>query len=355
MNTPKFPALFLVTTLIVEIAAPKPVAAGPTKPAAVSSGSDADSRGSPTEQASQRFQRGVNLYRERSFEAALAEFNRAYELAPNFRVLFNIGQVHVERGNFVAGIKAFRQYLNDGGTAIDSARVTEVQTEISRLEGRIANISVTSNVAGAELLVDGEPVGKLPQAHVPVNAGLRRISLRKDGYEADDVRVMLATGEEKAFEIKLQKRSSSSATTAAMGANSSSMTGQSQSADAPKESGGLGAGFWVSLTATVIAGGATTAFGILTHNASNDYDAALNHYPGSQSRIDDARRGLKRNALLTDVCGAVTFVGFASTLYFALTSGADKPKESPIGNSGLNWGPASDGRQQVLWQMSGRF
>lgn len=346
MITPKFPLLFLVTTLIVEVAAPKLLAAGPTKPGA-------DSSGSQTEQASQRFQRGVSLYRERSFEAALAEFNRAYELAPNYRVLFNIGQVHVERGNFVAGIKAFRQYLNDGGTAIDPARVTEVQTEISRLEGRIANITVTTNVAGAELLVDGEPLGKLPQAHVPVNAGLRRISLRKNGYEADEVRVMLATGEEKAFEIKLQKRAAQGTTTAPTGANGSSMT--ARSTDTPKESGGLGAGFWVSLSATVIAGGATTAFGILTHKANNDYDAALNYYPGSQSRIDNARRDLKRNALLTDVCGAATFVGFASTVYFALTSGADKPKESPVGNSGLSWGPASDGRQQVLWRVSGRF
>jgi len=355
MKTRKFPSLFLVTTLIVEVAAPEPVAAGPAKPAAVSSGSDADSRGSQTEQASQRFQRGVSLYRERSFDAALAEFNRAYELAPNYRVLFNIGQVHVERGDFVAGIKAFRQYLNDGGTAIDPARVTEVQAEISRLEGRIANITVTSNVAGAELFVDGEPVGKLPRTHVPVNAGLRRISLRKAGYEADEVRVMLATGEEKAFEIKLQKGASLGATTALTGANSSSMTARPQSTDTPKESGGLGAGFWLSLSATVIAGGATTAFGILTNKANNDYDAALNHYPGSQSRIDDARRDLKRNALLTDVCGTATFVGIASTLYFAVTSGADKPKESPIGSSGLDWGPASDGRQQVLWHVSGRF
>jgi tetratricopeptide (TPR) repeat protein len=353
MKTPKFLSLFLVTILMVEVVAPKPVAAGPTKPATV--GSDADAHGSQTEQASQRFQRGVSLYRERSFDAALAEFNRAYELAPNYRVLFNIGQVHVERGDFVAGIKAFRQYLNDGGATIDPARAREVQTEISRLEGRIANISVTTNVAGAELLVDGEPVGKLPQAHVPVNAGSRRISLRKNGYEADEVRVMLATGEEKAFEIKLQKRALQGAATASTGANVSSITAQSRSAETPKDSGGLGAGFWVSLSATVIAGGATTAFGLLTNKANNDYDVALNHYPGSQSRIDEARRDLKRNALLTDVCGAATFVGIASTLYFALTSGADKPKESPVGSSGLQWGPASDGRQQVLWHVSGRF
>ena len=38
-------------------------------------------------EAGARFDRGVQLYRERSFEAALAEFLRAYEVAPNFAVL----------------------------------------------------------------------------------------------------------------------------------------------------------------------------------------------------------------------------------------------------------------------------
>ena len=43
-------------------------------------------------EARERFQRGVDLYKEGSFDAALAEFNKAYELAPNFRVLYNMAQ-----------------------------------------------------------------------------------------------------------------------------------------------------------------------------------------------------------------------------------------------------------------------
>lgn len=357
MKKPPFP-LLLATTLLIELEAPGATAAAPTNPAVQSSGTEstaAASSGSQAEQASLRFQRGVSLYRERSFDAALAEFNRAYELAPDYHVLFNIGQVHAERGDFVAGIKAFRQYLNDGGSAIEPSRVTEVETEIARLKGRIASITVTSNVPDAELLVDGEPVGKLPRAHLPVNAGSRRISLRKEGYEADEVRVMLATGEEKALEITLRRPASQAAPIAPMPGDGSSMTSQSRSEDAPKTSGGLGTGFWASLTMTVIAGGATTTFGVLTRKANDDYDAALNHYPGSQTRIDDARQDVRRNALLTDVCGAATLVGIASTLLFAASSGTEKPKSQLSGASGLSWGTVTDGRQHVLWHLSGRF
>ncbi|HMA92976.1 MAG TPA: PEGA domain-containing protein [Polyangiaceae bacterium] len=354
MKKPTSPFLFLATALIIEVTAPIANAAAPAKLSAVSRRSDAaESPSAQAEQASQRFQRGVSLYRERSFDAALAEFNRAYELAPNYRVLFNIGQVHVERGDFVAGIKAFRQYLNEGGTAIEPARVTEVQTEITRLEGRLATITVTSNVAGAELFVDGEFVGSLPRAHVPVNAGMRRISLRKEGYEADEMRVMLATGEEKVLDIKLQNRTSQEA--AGLRANSLSTGPHHQATAVHKASGGLGAGFWVSLSATMIAGGATATFGLLTSKADSDYDAALNHYPGSQSLIDDARRDVKRNALLTDVCGAATLVGVASTLFFAISSSPEKPKQSSFASPGLSWGPVIEGHKGLLWHMSGRF
>src|SRR5512147_2127853 len=90
--------------------------------------------GTAVEEASQRFQRGVKLYRDRSFDAALVEFNRAYELAPDYRVLYNIGQVQVERGDAVAAVKAFRQYLKDGGDSIAATRSADLQTEITRLE-----------------------------------------------------------------------------------------------------------------------------------------------------------------------------------------------------------------------------
>jgi hypothetical protein len=360
MKTPELSLILLAATLLVETAAAKPVASASGKTGASASATPpADSSAAPADEASQRFQRGVKLFRERSFDAALADFNRAYELAPNYRVLFNIGQVQVERGDYVAALKIFRQYLSEGGSAIDAARASDVQAEISRLEGRIAKITVTSNVEGAELLVDGEPFGTLPQAHVPVNAGSRRISLRKKGYEGDEIRVMLATGEEKTVELKLvQKGSPQASPTPATAAEPTATPASAPAADT-KASSGLGVGFWASLSATVIAGGATAVFGVLTNDANNAYDSALNRYPGSQSRIDDARHDLKRNALLTDVCGAITIVGLAGTTYFAVTSGGDKPtdsrKEARATSRSLHTGPVTDGNRQFLWQVSGRF
>jgi Tfp pilus assembly protein PilF len=45
------------------------------------------------EAAKQHFNRGVASYRDGDFDAALAEFEKAYETRPDYRVLYNLGQV----------------------------------------------------------------------------------------------------------------------------------------------------------------------------------------------------------------------------------------------------------------------
>lgn len=305
------------------------------------------------DEASQRFQRGVTLYHERSFDAALAEFNRAYELAPDHRVLYNIAQVQAERGDFVSAVKYFRKYLADGGSAVSESRTAEVKTEIARLETRTAKLHVLGNVAGAELLIDGEPLGVLPLASVPVNAGTRRITLRKKGFEPEELRLMLTGGEDRTVQMTLRSESGVAATTAP--------SAESKVArDASLASGGNGStntGFWISLAVTGVAGGAAAVFGVLTHKADNRLSDELSRYPASLQRIDDARTDLKRNALLTDGCGALAVVGLGTTIYFAATGGRKKAPEQNRASHGasLRTMPFSLGSHAAGWQLLGRF
>src|SRR5256885_2175420 len=91
----------------------------------------------PVEEARIRFQRGVQLFHEGSFEAALAEFRKAYQVAPSYRLLYNIGQVHYELHDYVGALKSFRQYLTDGSTDIPADRRVAVEAEIRKLEGLV--------------------------------------------------------------------------------------------------------------------------------------------------------------------------------------------------------------------------
>ena len=53
---------------------------------------DAPPVASKSDEASQHFRSGVAFYKDHDFAAALVEFKRAYELVPNYGVLYNLGQ-----------------------------------------------------------------------------------------------------------------------------------------------------------------------------------------------------------------------------------------------------------------------
>src|SRR5690348_12705741 len=51
--------------------------------------------------ARSHFQRGVVLYRSGAYDAALAEFSRAYDAAPNYRILYNLAQIQAQKHDYV--------------------------------------------------------------------------------------------------------------------------------------------------------------------------------------------------------------------------------------------------------------
>ena len=300
--------------------------------------------------ASERFQRGVALYREGSFDAALAEFERAYDMSPNYRVLYNIGQVQVQREDYVEAVVAFRRYLDEGAAELTSQRHSEVDEEISRLQGRIATLRVECNVDGAELVIDGASVGTLPMAGISVNAGVRRVVVRKNGFLPHESRVTLAGGERTELKITLEAQTSEVLQPTEEPPTETDTPVETSDPVAEPQQASVGTGFWISLAATGGAAVATAVFAWRTQIADADYSDELATYPGSESSISNAHDRLGRNALATDICAGLTAVGLGTTLYFAF-SGGGAPSESPqTAGPTLRTGPRGMG-----WEVSGRF
>src|SRR5688500_535179 len=123
-------------------------------------------------EARQRYKKGLDLYEDGAFDAALIEFQRAYDTAPSYKILYNIGLVHLQLNDYAGALRSFKKYLDDGGKRLDAKRRGEVEREVKKLEGRVANLEIKSNVEGAEVLVDDLEVGETPlDAAVLVNAG----------------------------------------------------------------------------------------------------------------------------------------------------------------------------------------
>lgn len=129
------------------------------------------------------FQRALELYGEQDFAGALVEFRRAYELAPSYKMLFNIGQVCYQLTDYACAMRSFEQYMKEGGSAVSTERRQEVEKEIAKLRSRVGHLEIVTNVPGVEITIDDVAVGKTPlPSSVVVSTGKRRVVGTREGY-----------------------------------------------------------------------------------------------------------------------------------------------------------------------------
>src|SRR5215510_7088656 len=92
------------------------------------------------------FKSGVDSYRDGDLTTALIEFKRAYAAAPNYRLLYNLGQVSHEMLDYTAAQRYFQQYLKEGAGEIEPARKQEVELVLAKIANRIASVVVSCNL-----------------------------------------------------------------------------------------------------------------------------------------------------------------------------------------------------------------
>lgn len=291
--------------------------------------SAASAPSTPQAVAAGHFERGVELYKEGSFDAALVEFERAYEAVPDYRVLYNLAQVQMQRGEYVGAIDLFERYLREGGENVPDARKTEVQQDLAKCNGRVAKLWVESNVTGAELYVNEKPAGVLPlQQPVVINSGVCQVRLVKPGFESRSHQLKVAGGEQPRLSLPLTAIASNAANTASppTGGGSAYSVRQEQPSYAP---------FWISVAATVAFGGAAGSLGYLAIDSKQKLDDELDRFPADRDVVEQRSNEVKEYSLWGDVCGAAAVVAAGSALYFLISppttvSSAEQPLVSSL-------------------------
>ena len=279
---------------------------------------DADSA-----KAAIRFQQGVELYREGSYEGALAEFRKAYQISPSFRVLYNIAQAQYALHDYVGADKSLMHYLTEGGGDITADRRVQVDEMSAKLGERIARVQISTNLSGADIRVDDISVGTSPlPGPIPVNVGTRKVSALKSGSPAA-IRVLTVAGKESVkvdLHIDEPIVISSPLPSKAVSGPSPSLSStapsimKSQGPSTPSR-----AGLIASLSTTAALAVATGVCGYLALNAQKDLQDQVNSYPNTSAKIENARTKSKNLAYLTDGLGAATLISGGVALYFAVT------------------------------------
>jgi tetratricopeptide (TPR) repeat protein len=125
--------------------------------------------------AGRHFDRGVVLYGETDYAGALAEFRKAYALAPNPAVLFNVGQAEYQLRDYAGALVTFRRFLADASPS--SPQRDDAEGNLDVLRTRVGRIGIGTVPPGADVTVDDQPAGKTPLAeHRLVSVGHRKVT-----------------------------------------------------------------------------------------------------------------------------------------------------------------------------------
>ncbi|MEP7121153.1 MAG: PEGA domain-containing protein [Byssovorax sp.] len=254
----------------------------------------------PSEEASQRFRSGVAFYKDKDFAAALVEFKRAYELVPNYSVLYNLGQTGRELKDYAAALKAFEQYLDEGGAKVAAARHKEVAAAIDELKHKVGTLTITSNVDGAAIVLDDVAIGVAPlAAPLVANVGRHKLSATSTGYTPTQRVVEVAGMTETPVALDLTKIEVAPVVVVER--------------PAPVKVG-TPVIVWVMLSTTVAAGVAAGVTGGLALSARGGLKDALAAFPGNPTTITAAQGKTRTLAITTDVLGGITLAGAVTTV-----------------------------------------
>ena len=187
-------ALALSNAAVVAAAPPAPAPATPPTPVAAPA----------LNEAKVHFQQAVALFNDGNFNAALAEFQRAYDLRPSPGVLYNIGLTQKALFRYDEAVDTLERYLAEE-TKLSPERRAECLQLTTEMNALLAPITVAVEPAGASVSVDGRTVGKapLPKA-LRLAAGSHTLETSAEGWKTQKRDLMISAGVPLSLNIRLE-------------------------------------------------------------------------------------------------------------------------------------------------------
>ncbi len=249
-------------------------------------------------EAAERFRRGLSLFNESEYALALIELERAYQLAPNFRALYNIGLVNIQLGRYANATHSLERYLQDGTAEVAKARREEVQGLLNDLKLRTATLTLLSKGVGIEVVFDGKVLGATPfREPLLIDAGEHTLRASAIGFAPKTYTFSLAGQDEETIHVVLDPLPRTEPLRIATPTRTV---------------------FWPGFVAAGVLSAGAVASGIIMLDARSDLES-LKDKPGSggQARSDTAQRA-NVAAMSTDVLTGLALVTTGVSVYLSL-------------------------------------
>jgi hypothetical protein len=266
--------------------------------------------------------RALELFDHGQYSEALAEFKRAYNLAPSFRIQYNIGLSQVALGDPAAAVDAFDIYLREGGDRIPEQRRKQVESEVARLSKQLSWLTLEVEEPNSEISLDGTSLAPGPTSQrLRLNQGKHTVAVRSSDGTIKTQTVQLSGAQEQRLHFDAQHRS---------GTSSVSAEGTTSPSPAPVAAPPARKVPWLAWGITGALGVGTGVAGILALNAHADERDAQAKQGVSPTELQDARDKVKTRALVTDVLLAGTVIAAGVSVYFTLKPGQSEESATAL-------------------------
>ncbi len=133
--------------------------------------------------AKKAFKEGAALFEKQKYVEAAEKFRQAYEIRPNWKLLYNIGQCEAAARHYGLALELFESYMAAGGDNIGSERTNELISEMERLRNLVGYIEFKSVPSAADVSIDDTHRGTSPlPGPLAVSAGAtHHVTINKDG------------------------------------------------------------------------------------------------------------------------------------------------------------------------------
>lgn len=267
--------------------------------------STAETSPAVTDAARARFNEGVSWYGKKKYDRALAAFLQAHALTRSPAVLINLGLTSLKMGRPLQAVRYFDRFQKEAKDPTPDQK-SRAQKGVMDARRSLGAIEVTA-LEGAELGVDGEPMGRAPLASsIDVLPGRHEVtSTTTSGTKSETVTV--AVGAVVKVRLVAQRPSappnavlepepaaapSGSSDSSSSPAGSASADGASGGFFAPPETSwpvyAAGAVGLVSFTAAIVLGGIGTN---ADRNRANAADALTRNGKNPDTCFDPASAG----------------------------------------------------------------